>query len=325
MRLDKAFYEGTRISLMDGAICVSDHLGNIIYMNKSFSALCRRHKPEGIVSYGSEGGMFRLMLSGGSRQKIMFGRREKIFESAVSKVFDERTVLYVDSDIATDIFPTVNGGYVYIAADTFSGKIYIPLFGGEVYKTVSAVAPRRGIDREARDAFGLVGSVSDIGTKYVCLKHMLITELSMVMDRAYGLGYRVAIDPAMLSNAVCNVSVYDLSLVFGLMIVCVMKNSDSKMIRFMMGDSSDRCGIIIETENKNAGCGKGMCAEDFFAADSEEHKVLSSLSKLCRLYSWKLVCREKPGKFALMLSIPVCNAGVERFREKTDDVYTGSL
>ena len=134
MALDNRFFENTRLDILKAPVCMTDKAGKLLYMNPPCGFLTLRGKLAGMRDYCAGNRYFLLGSSGGERVGLVIGAQKKIFDALGVRILDEETVAYVDSRFVTPIFPVGIAGYLNIALEVYSGKLLIPVFGGEEYK-----------------------------------------------------------------------------------------------------------------------------------------------------------------------------------------------
>ncbi len=326
MALDNRFFENTRLDIFKAPVCMADKAGKLLYMNPPCGFLTSRGKLAGMKDYGVENRYFLLGSSGGERVGLVIGAQKRSFDALGARILDEETVAYVDSRFSTPIFPVGVAGYLNIALDVYSGKLLIPVFGGEVHKLARAYDGDRKIYETGKRPMN-VGSVSGIKVENFFAENFVRDEVEHYKNRLAAHGYRIAFNSEQTDLVICRESVYDLSIVFGLLMVSALKYADDKTMLVNLRKSETAIGISVSFGSKTVRGEKRVPAEEYFANDSDEKRVVSGLVKMCELYSWSLVCAqsESRGQVELSLNLPIYGTSQRKFRAETDRTHGKDL
>lgn len=305
---------------------MADKRGQPIYMNPPCRFLVSRGKLAGMRDYCAENRYFLLGASGGERVDLAAGARKISFDAIGARIFEEETVAYVDSRFATSVFPVGVAGYLNIALDVYSGKLLIPVFGGEVHKIPCVYNGDRRIYEIGRRALK-AGSVAGIKLESFFAENFVLDEVARYKTYLAEYGYRVSFNSEKADLVICRESVYDLSIVLGLLMVSALKYSSDKAMHVNIRKNETAVGISVSFSNKNATLDKRVSADEYFAEGSDERRVVSGLMKMCDLYSWSLVCNqsESMGLVEFSLNLPIYGTSARKFREETDRTHAREL
>ncbi len=326
MALDNRFFEKTRLDIIKAPVCMADKSGKLLYMNPPCGFMCSRGKLAGMKDYGAGSSYFVLGASGGERIDLVVGAQKRNFDALGARILDAETVAYVDSRFATPIFPVSIAGYLNIALDVYSGKLLIPVFGGEVHKLPGAYDGERKVYETGRKISG-TGSSSGMSVENFFAENFVRDEVEYYRRSLAAHGYRIAFNSENADLVICRESVYDLSVVFGLLMISALKYADDKTMLVNLRKSETAVGISISFGNKALKGEKRVSAEEYFANDVDEKRVISGLARMCELYSWSLVCAqsESRGQAELSLNLPIYGKSPRKFREETDRTHAEEL
>ena len=305
---------------------MADKAGKLLYMNPPCGFLASRGKLAGMKDYCAENRYFLLGASGGERVSLMTGAQKRSFDAIGARIIDEETVAYVDSRFATPVFPVGVAGYLNIALDVYSGRLLIPVFGGEVHKLPYVFDGDRRIYEIGRRALRS-GSVSGITVERFFAENFVRDEVGRYKEYLADYGYRVSFNSEHAELVICRESIYELSIVLGLLMVSALKYSSDKAMHVNLRKSETALGISVSFASKNAVGEKRVSAEEYFEEGSDERRVVSGLLKMCELYSWSLVCAQSAstGQVELSLNLPIYGTSSRKFRAETDRIHARDL
>ncbi len=305
---------------------MTDKTGKLIYMNPPCGFLTSRGKLAGMKDYCNPNSYFLLGASGGERVGLVIGAQKRSFDAIGARIIDAEMVAYVDSSFVTSVFPVGIAGYLNIALEVYSGKLLIPVFGGEVHKLPNAFDGDRRIYEIGKRALRS-GSVSGIKVESFFAENFVRDEVDRYRAYLADYGYRVSFNSEQADLVICRESIYDLSIVLGLLMVSALKYSADKAMHVNLRKSQTAIGISVSFAAEKVTGDKRVSANEYFAEGSDERRVVSGLMKMCELYSWSLVCiqSESRGEVELSLNLPIYGTSSRKFRAETDRTHAKEL
>lgn len=305
---------------------MADKTGKLLYTNPPFGSFTSRGRLAGMKDYCGENRYFLLGSNGGERVGLVIGAQKRSFDAIGARILDAETVAYVDSRFVTSVFPVGIAGYLHMALEVYSGKLLIPVFGGEVHKMPNAYDGDRRIYEIGRRALRS-GSVSGTKVESFFAENFVRDEVDRYRDYLADYGYRVSFNSEQADLVICRESVYDLSIVLGLLMVSALKYSADKAMHVNLRKSQTAIGISVSFAANNASGEKRVSADEYFDEGSDERRVITGLMKMCDLYSWSLVCiqSESRGEVELSLNLPIYGTSPRKFRAETDRTHAKEL
>lgn len=283
MKFNKAFFENTRLSLLSKAAMVMDAVGNVMYLNKAFAKLSREEP-----GIGSQ-------ISGDDREA-----------SALTKnsitLFGEDMVIFIEK--GSPCFPLYENRNIYFVIETAEFYIKLPLFGGRV----------RIIGKSEKRCNRTVEPVADMNIDYFMIDTVLERVLTNFREKSCHSGLRLEIDVIDISNMICKASVFDISLIMGLLMNAISELSSNKTVTVSaVRTKNDFVFDVSVRTDRNIKDGRSLASE-IFSSDN----ALVSLENFCKLFSYRLMCRKKGDMLSIAIAVPVHSTVSVNFRNEDE-------
>ena len=289
MKFNKTFFENTRLGILSKAALVTDTDGNVMYLNRAFAKLSRENP--GV----------RLEIAGEKRENPVLVKND-------ITLFGEEMTVYIEKG-NTD-FPLFENGTIYFTVETDACSIKLPLFGGKVEIT----------DKNAEARVKTNEPIADINTEYFLIDMIFARIAENIREKSCHSGRRLEFGEIDTSNMICKASVFDVSLVMGLLVNSAYRLSSDKTVTVSAGkvksDFVFDVSVITDIEIKD---GRSLVSK-MLGFDN----ALVSLESFCSLFSYHLMCRKSGNKLSIALAIPVQSTVSVSFRNEDERKIFGA-
>lgn len=212
--LGSEFYKNTRLELFVSPVFIPEPDGRLIYANRAFRSFVKKRVIED--TYRPDMRDLENDENGDSvrRIEVCAGSRKRVFDALKARAFNEYAMICFDDSIRNESFPIIENDLIFIKLKTYRSSLLIPLFGGRIRKIDSNDS---GINMSAVSEPS--AAVSDLEIRCICIEPVLSDIVRNFKERVAAGGYRIDADLRTNGSPICNLSIFDISIITELILL----------------------------------------------------------------------------------------------------------
>lgn len=311
--LGSDFYKITRLEIFASPVFVPEPDGRLKYSNKAFRTFVKKrfiedtYKPNMCIveSVRHKNTVKRIEVYSDSKTKA--------FNVMKLRVFNEYPAICFDDSVGNENFPIIVNDIMYMRLKTFSNSLLIPLFGGAIKRAeqVDFKQDLPGLNEPDEVA-------ASFEIRCICIERVLNYIIKDFKEKNSTVGFRLDADLRTSGSPICNISVFDVSIVTELILMVLFRKSNNRTVKITLNTLEDRCRIAFTIERNESVKNGKLITDEIISEKDGSAEVISSIIDYCELFSWKLICKSGKESFTVALSIPICNYKSIRFENVTD-------